>query len=161
MGAVRGRRPQAAGRRAEIVFWGSSLAVFWTHLGYPAALWLLARKKNRPLPPCPRAPLPSVSLIIAAYNEASVIARKIANARALDYPADRLEVIVSVNASTDGTADAARAAGADVVIDRPEQGKVRAQDAAVERAKGEILFFSDANSTLAPDSLRRLIEPFA
>jgi cellulose synthase/poly-beta-1,6-N-acetylglucosamine synthase-like glycosyltransferase len=119
---------------------------------------LLTRRKRTPSP-SPLSPLPSVSLIIAAYNEADVIARKIANARALDYP--DVEVIVSVNASTDGTADAARAAGADVVIDSPEHGKVRAQDRGVERARGEIVAFSDANSTLAPDSLRKLVAPFS
>jgi hypothetical protein len=161
---VRDRRRaggQGGRRGAATAFWLSAGAIVWTHVGYPGFLWLLARKRNRPLPSRPPAPLPPVSLIIAAHDEAAVIARKIANARGLDYPADRLEVIVSSNASTDGTADAARQAGADVVIDRAEQGKVRAQDAAVERASGEILFFSDANSTLAPDALRKILEPFA
>jgi len=102
-----------------------------------------------------------VSLVIAARNEEAVIARKVENARALDYPADRLELIVSVNDSSDGTAAAARAAGADLVIERDEAGKVRAQDAAVERARGDVVFFSDANSTLAPDALARLLERFA
>jgi cellulose synthase/poly-beta-1,6-N-acetylglucosamine synthase-like glycosyltransferase len=149
------------------LFWTSSALIVWTHVGYPLLLWCLARaKRGRAASPArargDRATTPpSVSLIIAAHDEAEVIGRKVANARALDYPPELLEVIVSSNASTDGTAGAARAAGADIVIDRPEQGKVRAQDAAVERASGELLVFSDANSTLAPDALKKLLAPFA
>ena len=97
-----------------------------------------------------------VSLVIAAYNEGSVIARKIENARSLDYP--DVEVIVASDGSTDDTV--ARAAGADVVLDLPRGGKIRAQDAAVERASGEIVAFSDANSFWETDALRHLVAAF-
>jgi cellulose synthase/poly-beta-1,6-N-acetylglucosamine synthase-like glycosyltransferase len=142
------------------LFWASSALIIWTHAGYPAFLWLLARGREPDRWEAP-AELPRVSLIIAAHDEAEVIARKIENARGLDYPADRLEIIVSSNASTDGTAEAARAAGADVVIDRAEQGKVGAQDEAVGRASGEVLVFSDANAMLAPDAVRKLLAPLS
>jgi cellulose synthase/poly-beta-1,6-N-acetylglucosamine synthase-like glycosyltransferase len=149
-------------RLARILFWASSAAIAHTHVGYPAVLWALARVRTAGPGRRTAGPekLPSVSLVTAARNEESVIARKIANARALDYPRDRLELIVSVNDSSDGTAAAARAAAADVVLERDQAGKVRAQDAAVERATGEIVFFSDANSTLEPDALRNLVRRF-
>jgi cellulose synthase/poly-beta-1,6-N-acetylglucosamine synthase-like glycosyltransferase len=102
-----------------------------------------------------------VSLIVAAHREAEVIAGKVANARALDWPAGKLEVIVACDGSPDDTAARARAAGADVVLELPWGGKVRAQDAAVERASGELLAFSDANALWEPDALRALAAPFA
>ena len=100
-------------------------------------------------------------MIVAAYAEQAVIADRVANLRALDYPADRLEVIVACDGSPDDTAQSARAAGADVVLDLPRGGKVRAQDAGVRHARHEITAFSDANVAWAPDALRRLVAPFA
>ena len=90
-----------------------------------------------------------------------MIAAKVANALALDYPRERLQLIVASDGSTDATAERARAAGADLVLELPPGGKVAALNAAAERATGEILAFSDANSVWAPDALRRLVEPFA
>ena len=80
--------------------------------------------------------LPSVSVIVAAYAEQDVIADRVANIRALDYPAERIELIVACDGSPDATADRARAAGADLVLELPRGGKIRAQDAGVERARG-------------------------
>jgi cellulose synthase/poly-beta-1,6-N-acetylglucosamine synthase-like glycosyltransferase len=105
--------------------------------------------------------MPVVSFIVAAYDEEDSIAAKVANALALDYPRERLELIVASDGSADATVERARAAGADLVLDLPRGGKVAAQNAAAERASGEILAFSDANSTWAPDALRHLVEPFA
>jgi cellulose synthase/poly-beta-1,6-N-acetylglucosamine synthase-like glycosyltransferase len=89
-----------------------------------------------------------------------VIERRIANLRALDYPVDRLEVVVTSDASTDRTEELAAAAGARV-IRNPRGGKVAAQDRAVRETGGEIVAFSDANSVWEPDALRRLVRPFA
>ena len=93
-----------------------------------------------------------MSLIVAAYREEAVIAAKVANALALDWPRERLEVIVAVDGGAepgaDATAERARAAGADLVLELPRGGKVRAQDAAVRAARGDLLAFSDANATL-------------
>ena len=139
-------------------FWGSALAIVYTHAGYPAILRLLAR----PPEAWPEAPeLPRLSMIIAAYDEEDVIAAKVQNVLGLDYPRDRLELIVCSDGSKDATVERARAAGADVVLDLPRAGKVRTQDAGVERAGGDLLVFSDANSALERDALRRLAEPFA
>ncbi len=100
-------------------------------------------------------------MIVAAYDEEEVIAAKIANALALDYPRERLELIVASDGSADATVKRARAAGADLVLDLSRGGKIATQNAAAERASGEILAFSDANSVWALDALRHLVEPFA
>ena len=135
--------------------------IAYTHVGYPALLWLLARRRPAPGAAADPVELPRVSLIVAAYDEQDVIAAKVANARALDYPRDRLEVIVASDGSTDATVARAREAGADLVLDLPRGGKIRTQDAAVERASADLLAFSDANSLWAADALRRLVAPFA
>jgi cellulose synthase/poly-beta-1,6-N-acetylglucosamine synthase-like glycosyltransferase len=145
----------------EVVFWASVALIVYTHLGYPLALWALSRlRRTRTEDPAGPEP-PMVSLIVAAYDEEGVIGRKVANCLALDYPRERLELIVASDGSADRTAEEARSAGADVVLELPRAGKVRTQDAAVERAGGEILAFSDANSSWEPDALRRLVGPFS
>ncbi len=156
---------------AAIVFWVSAGTLLYTHLGYPVLLWALIRAGRFQHLGSYRAPksgndaggrrLPAVSLIVPAYDEEEVIAAKVADALALDYPRERLQVIVASDGSTDATAERARAAGADLVLELPRGGKIDALNAAAERASGEILAFSDANSAWAPDALRRLIAPFA
>jgi len=98
---------------------------------------------------------------VAAHDEEVVIAGKVANALALDWPRERLEIVVAVDGGTDTTAASARAAGADVVLDLPRGGKVRAQDAGVRAARGDLLAFSDANALWERDALARLVEAFA
>jgi cellulose synthase/poly-beta-1,6-N-acetylglucosamine synthase-like glycosyltransferase len=147
-----------------IVFWVCAGLLVYAQVGYGLLLALLARL--RPAPPVPPAPptdaeLPSVSLVVAAYREQDVIADKVANARALDYPADRLQLIVACDGSPDETPARARAAGAELVLELPRGGKIRAQDAAVRAARGELVAFSDANAFWRPDALRRLVAPFA
>ena len=146
-------------RPAKLLFWASSALIFHTHVGYPAALWLLARQKGEDGAE-PSGAEADVSVIVAAYDEEDVIARKVENVLSLDYPADRLELIVASDGSSDATVERARAAGADRVLDLPRGGKVRAQDQAVERARGEIVVFSDANAQLEPDAVRRIVERF-
>jgi len=151
----------------EIVFWVCAGLIVWTQLGYALALALLARVLRRGsspggdtrADPAP-APPPVLSLIVAAHDEESVIAEKVENALALDYPRDRLELIVACDGCGDATAARARAAGADVVLELPRGGKIRAQDAAVERARGEIVAFSDANALWQPDAARALTAAF-
>ena len=146
----------------RLAFWVSALGIVYTHAGYPVLLKLLALVSGRGrLGRGPASDLPRVSLVIAAYDEEHVIAAKVQGVLALDYPRDRLEVIVCSDGSADATVARATEAGADVVLDLPRGGKIRAQNAGVERASGELLAFSDANSTWEPDALRRLVEPFA
>ena len=144
----------------EVVFWVAAGLLVYTHVGYPLLLALLARSR-RVRPGIESATLPSVSLIIAAHDEGQVIAAKVANALALDYPREMLEVIVASDGSDDRTAELARQAGADLVLELPRAGKVPAQNAAAERATGDVLAFSDANATWDPRALRELVAPFA
>jgi cellulose synthase/poly-beta-1,6-N-acetylglucosamine synthase-like glycosyltransferase len=147
---------------AAILFWASAGLIVYTHAGYPLALRaLLALRRHPTLQPAARDELPTVSLIVPAYDEEEVIAAKVANALALEYPRERLQVIVACDGCTDATAERARAAGADLVLELEPGGKVAALNAGVERASGELLAFSDANSIWAPDALARLIEDFA
>jgi cellulose synthase/poly-beta-1,6-N-acetylglucosamine synthase-like glycosyltransferase len=146
----------------EIAFWTAVALLVHTHVTYPAALWLIARVRGRPgAPPAAAGEPPRVSLIVAAHDEEQVIERKLRNALALDYPRDRLEVIVASDGSTDRTVELARASGADLVLDLPRAGKVAAQNAAVERATGDLLTFSDANAFWEAGAMRRLVAPFA
>src|SRR3954454_11837765 len=145
-----------------VLFWASAGLIVYAHLGYPLALRLLIALRRRPtLEPGVWEELPRVSLIVAAYDEEEVIEAKVANALALDYPRERLQLIVASDGSADATAERARAAGADVVLELPRAGKLVAQNAAAKEATGEILAFSDANSTWSADALRHLVEPFA
>lgn len=140
----------------EIAFWAAAGLLIYSQFVYPLLVALFARAP-RPLEIADDQELPSVTLVIAAYKEATVIADKVANALALDYPRDLLQIIVACDGSPDDTPALARAAGADLVLDLPHRGKMAAQNAAVEKATGHVLAFSDANSFWKPDALRRLM----
>ena len=146
----------------ETLFWVSAALIVWTQLGYALALAAVASLAGARRPPAAATGQPpSVSLIVAAHDEQEVIGAKVADALALDYPRDLLELIVACDGCSDATAARARGAGADTVLELPRGGKVRAQDAAVRGALGEILAFSDANALWEPDALRLLVEAFA
>jgi cellulose synthase/poly-beta-1,6-N-acetylglucosamine synthase-like glycosyltransferase len=145
----------------EIVFWASLAALAWTHVGYPLAVAALARL--RPRPPRRAAILPAVSLVVPAHNEEDVIERKLENVLALDYPGDRLEVVVASDDSSDATHEiVARFEPRGVRLIHCERGgKVAAQDRAVRETAGEIVAFGDANVEWDEDALRELVAPFA
>jgi cellulose synthase/poly-beta-1,6-N-acetylglucosamine synthase-like glycosyltransferase len=145
-----------------IVFWVAIALLAYTQIGYALLLALLARLVHRSEATASwEGQLPAVSAIVAAYNEQDVIGQRIANLRSLDYPPDLVQVIVASDGSRDHTAARAHAAGADVVLELPRGGKIRAQDAAVDQAGGELLVFSDANAVWDRDALRRLVSGFA
>jgi cellulose synthase/poly-beta-1,6-N-acetylglucosamine synthase-like glycosyltransferase len=143
----------------EVAFWAAALLLAWTHLLYPAAAAALARVAGRPTRSADVEP--AVTVIVAAYNEEAVIARRIENLLALDYPPDKLQIVVTSDASTDGTEAIALQYPEVAVVPNPRGGKVAAQDRAVRQTDGELLAFSDANATWAPDALRQLVKPFA
>jgi len=140
------------------LFWMSLAALAWTHVVYPAAASLLARVRPRSILREPSTP--AVAVIVAAHDEETVIERRLANLRALDYPVERLELVVSSDASSDRTDELAEQAGARV-IRNPRGGKVAAQDRAVRETTAEVVAFSDANCTWAPDALRMLVRSFS
>src|SRR5918998_1357696 len=138
----------------EIVFWLCVALLVYTHAGYPVALWLLARGRGGEEAASRRgddARQPRVALIVAAHDEEDVIADRVRNALALDYPRERLEVVVASDGSEDRTAERAAAAGADRVLELPRAGKIAAQNAAVRAVEAEVLAFSDANAMWRPD----------
>jgi cellulose synthase/poly-beta-1,6-N-acetylglucosamine synthase-like glycosyltransferase len=148
------------------LFWIPVALLTWAQAGYGLFLAAL-RRAGAPAwqPPAPRSEFPRVTLVVAAYREEAVIAAKLANALALDWPRDRLQVIVAVDggaeAGADATAERAREAGADLVLELARGGKYRAQAAAVGYATGELLAFSDANALWEPDALAHLAAAFA
>jgi cellulose synthase/poly-beta-1,6-N-acetylglucosamine synthase-like glycosyltransferase len=144
----------------KLVFWGSLGALAWTHAGYPLAAAALARVRRRPVRTGDGTP--RVSVIVAAHDEEEVIERRLENLLELDYPSENLEIVVASDASTDRT-DAIAAGFAPRVrlVRAPRAGKVAAQNLAVRESDAEIVAFSDANATWAPDALRKLVRNFA
>src|SRR5437016_2372420 len=112
---------------AGVIFWGAIAVVVYVYVGYPCLIFVLAHLRPRPVRKGPY--VPTVSFIIAAYNEEPVIAKKLANTLALDYPADRLEIIVVSDGSTDRTEEIVRKefAGRVRLLALPRQGKTLAQ----------------------------------
>ncbi|MFO7546973.1 MAG: glycosyltransferase family 2 protein [Trueperaceae bacterium] len=163
-----------------------TLFVAYVLVGYPALLWLALRVRRIGLVPARRdaleraAPssgdddLPTVTVLIAAYDEADFIATKVRDTAALEYPADRLQLLVVADGSTDGTADIARSAAAsmtpgggqsrgvriDVMHETVRRGKTAAIVRAMPFAAGDIVVLSDANNRLSQNALRRLVMPF-
>jgi cellulose synthase/poly-beta-1,6-N-acetylglucosamine synthase-like glycosyltransferase len=150
----------------EVIFWLSLALLIFAQLGYPLLLgvWTkLSRHRAAPAQQIPAGEEPFVTLVIAAHREQSVIAARVANARQLDWPADRLEVIVACDGSPDDTAAEARSASADLVLELEWGGKVRAQDAAVAAAdpRSTVIAFSDANASWEAGALRALVGELA
>jgi cellulose synthase/poly-beta-1,6-N-acetylglucosamine synthase-like glycosyltransferase len=141
------------------LFWASLALLVWTHVAYPAVAAVLARGLRRNVHEADVEP--SVAIIIAAYNEEASIARRIENLLELDYPADRLQIVVSSDASSDRTEEVALQYSGVQVISKPRGGKVAAQDRAVRQTDSEVVVFSDANCTWSPDALRKLVRSFA
>jgi cellulose synthase/poly-beta-1,6-N-acetylglucosamine synthase-like glycosyltransferase len=151
-------------RVAKTLFWGSLGALAWTHVGYPVTTGVLARVRERRVAK-DRAAEPSVAVIVAAFNEEAVIERRLENLLALDYPRDKLRIVVASDASTDRTNELVEAVSSREprvqLLECPRGGKVAAQDRAVRETESEVVAFSDANATWAPDALRRLVANFA
>ncbi len=134
----------------------------WAQAGYALCVAALARlRPRRPAPAAPDGPPPRVALVVAAHDEEDVIAAKVADALAQEHPREHLQVVVTSDGSTDATVRRAREAGADLVLDLPRGGKVRAQDAAVDATDAEVLAFSDANARWEPGALRALLGALA
>lgn len=146
----------------ETIFFLSLVIVFYVYAGYPlvaACLGALLRHDIK------KAPFePNVTILIAAYNEEEGISATIENKLGLDYPRNKLEIIVISDGSTDRT-DAIVTSFADqgvrLLRQEPRGGKTSALNMAVPSVQGEIIVFSDANSLYAPDALRRLLSNFA
>jgi cellulose synthase/poly-beta-1,6-N-acetylglucosamine synthase-like glycosyltransferase len=149
----------------EVTFWLSLFAVVYAYVGYPAALWLLlrsglARKRNAAEQ---GAHLPTVTIIVSAYNEEKVIGGKIENALSLDYPKELLEIVVASDGSDDRTDEIVSEFANEGIVLRHYDGRIgktACLNRAVPQAAGSIIVFSDANSTYEKSALKALVQPF-
>jgi poly-beta-1,6-N-acetyl-D-glucosamine synthase len=147
----------------ECTFWVCAAVITYTHLGY----WLLLQVFRMPRSsgrPVAEMDLPSVTLIIPAYNEELVLQRKLENSLALEYPEDRFEILVVSDGSSDCTVSIARGfahRGVRLLAFQERRGKMSVVNAAVQIAGGDVLCLCDANVMFRPDALRRLVENLA
>lgn len=153
---------------SESIFWLCASGVVYAYIGYPIALWLISRLYPNPLanPGLNRSPdeWPMVSLIIAAYKEEKVILPRLINATLLDYPADKLEVLIGVDGTEDCTGELVREFQDSRIrlIQYPvRRGKASVLNDTVPQARGEIIVFSDANTMTQPNSIKQLVRHFA
>ena len=142
---------------SRAAFWGASALIAYTHAGYPLLLAVLRRLRGEAAAPAVSADEPpGVALIVAAHDEEAVIERWVKGAAAVDYPRELLQVVVACDGCSDETAERARAAGADLVLELERGGKEAALNAAVAATTAPVVAFSDANALWAPDALRLL-----
>ena len=144
-----------------IVFWLSAGLIVYAYWGYGLLAMTLALFRKRL--PEPRPITPNVTLLIAAYNEEDVLAAKLKNALSLDYPLDRLEILVVADGSTDRTVSIAQsyaACGIRLEFLPERRGKIHALNRIIPHLNSEIVVLSDANSMLNPESLRMLVRHF-
>ena len=162
----------------ELIFWLSAAFVVYVYAGYPALLYLWARRRTTHAPSAAdddstcavardtrrpiRAKVPGVSIVIAAYNEGSTLGDRIENLRSLDYPPARRQIVVVSDGSTDNTPEVIRRFSRSVdFVTVPRGGKALALNAGVAAAKFDILVFADARQVFAADALRQLVAPLA
>jgi cellulose synthase/poly-beta-1,6-N-acetylglucosamine synthase-like glycosyltransferase len=146
----------------HLFFWTGAALLFYTYAGYPLLLALASRLRSRPI--LRGEWQPRVSVIITAYNEERDLKAKLDNTLLLDYPTDKLEIIVASDCSSDRTDEIAREyASKGVRLHRQTErlGKTSAQNMAVEAAQGEVILFSDATTLYQPDVLRVMLPNFA
>jgi cellulose synthase/poly-beta-1,6-N-acetylglucosamine synthase-like glycosyltransferase len=146
----------------QVIFWAAIVLLGYTYVGYPVLLWVWAALRARE----PRAGdlEPTVSIVVVAYNEAPRIREKVENLLALDYPSDRLEIVLASDGSTDDTAAQARRcrnAGVTVVAFKARRGKSAVLNDLIPEARGEIVVLADARQRFEPGTLRALVAQFA
>ena len=149
--------------KMKYVFWFAALLVGYSYLGYPAWLWLRSRWSPRPVRRTTATP--TVSAVMVVRNEEAVIARKIENLLTLDYPQDRLNIVVVSDGSTDRTpailSECARDSRVRILVKPTSQGKAAGLNDAIKLASGEVLLFTDARQHIESSALRLLVENFA
>ncbi len=147
------------------IFWTSIMLVVYVYLGYPGFACILGKLMRRHVHCAePGSNLPTITIIIPAFNEASVIVETVNNKLQSDYPADKINVIVVSDQSEDGTDDLVLGIDDERVTllrQSTRAGKTSALNRAIPQATGEIIVFSDANSLYAKDTLQLLVSPFA
>jgi poly-beta-1,6-N-acetyl-D-glucosamine synthase len=145
-----------------VIFWLCIVFIVYTYVGYPLVLYLLAktRKKKATYPPYQ----PTVTLLIAAYNEETWISRKLDNALESDYPSDKLQILVVADGSDDSTPEIIRSyqgKNVELCFQPVRQGKMEAINRAIEYVTGQVVVFSDANNMYEAGTLSALVQPFS
>ena len=143
------------------LFWVSTGLILYVWAGYPLLVALLARLRA-PAPPPEAMDLPAVTLIVSAYEEEAAIESKLANCLDLDYPADRLQILVATEPSGDRTVEIVlswAARGIETSVGKERRGKAAALNSAIEQARGEVVAFTDANNLWEKEALKRLVAP--
>ena len=147
----------------SLLFWASLLLIAYTYFGYPLLIALLPSRKRKADKAAEETFLPALTLLIAAYNERSVIEEKVRNSLAGDYPREKLQILVVTDGSDDGTPDLVQKfvdQGVELLHQPERRGKMAAINRAMQQVRGEIIVFSDANNFYQPDTLLKLALPF-
>jgi cellulose synthase/poly-beta-1,6-N-acetylglucosamine synthase-like glycosyltransferase len=145
-----------------LVFWIALIITLWVYIGYPVLLLLWRAVGRKTVNKIYQEP--TVSIVLAMHNEARRVDAKMLNCFALDYPADKMQIIVSLDAPTDDIEERLEQweeLGVKVIRSEMRKGKAAAINAAMPYATGEIVLFGDARQKLAPDALRELVANFA
>lgn len=145
------------------IFWTGIFVVFYTYLGYGIVIFFLSKVKRRPYPfPAPADhELPFVTMLIAAFNEESFIEEKIKNTLALDYPADKLSILIVTDGSTDRTPDMVRQFQPVQLFHEAERkGKIHAVNRVMKFVKTPIVIFSDANTNLNREAIKNIVRHY-
>ena len=153
--------------KMKYIFWFAAALVGYSYLGYPVWLWLRSRWSPRPVR---RGSLdstntPTVSAVMVVRNEEAIIARKLDNLLTLDYPAEKLDVVIVSDGSSDRTpeilTDYARNSRVQILLKQLSQGKAAGLNDAIQHATGDVLLFTDARQQIESAALRLLIENFS
>ncbi|MFQ5736276.1 MAG: glycosyltransferase family 2 protein [Thermodesulfobacteriota bacterium] len=147
---------------AELIFWATIFIVFYTYIGYSIVITLLSSLFNNPVRKGDYEP--RVTFLITAYNEEKNLAQKLENTLSLDYPKDKLEVLVASDGSTDRTDEIARgfaSKGVRLVRVEGRVGKTETQNTAVKAATGDIIIFSDATTRYEKANIRKMVRNYA
>jgi len=146
----------------KVIYWGTFIIIGYIYFGYPAVLKFLSKYYAKPIRR--KEITPEVTLLICAYNEEEVIEEKIKNSFELDYPSEKLKIVVASDGSSDNTNNIARQYTNDrlILMDYPRrQGKIKVINDTMPKLKSEIIVFSDANAMYHKDAIKNLVRNFA
>lgn len=146
---------------AHIIFWTAVIVLAYTYLGYPMLLWVWAALRARPAYAGSERLEPTLTVLVVAHNEAARVQDRIENLLALDYPRERIEIVLASDGSTDDTAARARRAGVTVIAFDVRRGKSAVLNELIPKARGEIVVLADARQRFASGALLALAAAFA